>query len=666
MRTHAGLLPFPVTEIRDHRPWLPAFTLALGLVTAAVLYGSGLPGAFVYDDGAAISQNSTVQLETLTGEGLWAAAWSSQSGPLKRPLSMLSFALNHYATGLDPGAFKRVNIMIHLMTAVSLAILAWQLMGAPAVQSGGARYRTWLAVVIALIWVLHPLHASTVLYTVQRMTGLASLLMTWGLMAYVQGRFVQLRGGRGLGYLVLSVAVFLPAAALCKESGLLLLPYILVVELCLFNFNLGEPAQRRGLVLFLSLAVAGPILLALLAVVSVPGWWLAGYEAREFTLAERVLTQPRVLLWYLRMILLPNVREMGLHHDDIELSRDLLEPLVTLPALLIVTAMPVLALVLRKAKPILAFGLLWFMAGHALESTVLPLNMAHEHRNYLPAFGIIFSVAYYVATALGQRFSTRFAVMVPAALVLLLAASLQLRAAAWSSELSLAQQAVRNHPASAVSHWFYANAHLKAARPAGPAQGEHLAVARKHLEESLLLKPEMVASQMLLLYIDEVHGEGVASPLLQKLVETVSDGQLSPSDLNALWLLTDCQVRAFCHLEPREYLSIILNAAANPSLSRRDRAKLFEYAALFLGRSVADYAGALFYTDLAIEEDPAYIRPRYRRVEWLANSGDIQNALAEVDKIESLDQMGAALTGLQALRAQLHAVNSGGNDQGVR
>ncbi|MDJ0860814.1 MAG: hypothetical protein QNJ82_01075 [Gammaproteobacteria bacterium] len=655
-----------MTTASAPRVWLPVVTLLSGLGAAAFLYSAGLPGAFVYDDGAAISQNPAVQLDTLSTDALWAAIWSSESGPLKRPLSMLSFALNHYTSGLDPAAFKWVNICIHLLTAASLAFLAWQLMAAPALACTNSGRRAWLAVVVALVWLLHPLHVSTVLYTVQRMTGLASLLMTWGLIAYVHGRSMQLRSGAGLGYLLTSVAVFLPAAALSKETGLLLLPYILVVECFLFRLKVGDAAQRRRLYLFLGIAVAGPILLALAAVVLVPGWWMSGYDGREFTLLERVLTQPRILLWYLRMILLPNVREMGLHHDDIELSRDLLEPLVTLPALLIVTAMPVLALVLRKAKPILAFGLLWFTAGHALESTVLPLNMAHEHRNYLPAFGIIFSVAYYAATALIQRFSTRFAVMVPAALVLLLAASLQLRAAAWSSELSLAQQAVRNHPASAVSHWFYANAHLKAARPAGPAQGEHLAVARKHLEESLLLKPEMVASQMLLLYIDEVHGEGVASPLLQKLVETVSDGQLSPSDLNALWLLTDCQVRAFCHLEPREYLSIILNAAANPSLSRRDRAKLFEYAALFLGRSVADYAGALFYTDLAIEEDPAYIRPRYRRVEWLANSGDIQNALAEVDKIESLDQMGAALTGLQALRAQLHAVNSGGNDQGVR
>ncbi len=645
-----------MTTASAPRVWLPVVTLLSGLGAAAFLYSAGLPGAFVYDDGAAISQNPAVQLDTLSTDALWAAIWSSESGPLKRPLSMLSFALNHYTSGLDPAAFKWVNICIHLLTAASLAFLAWQLMAAPALACTNSGRRAWLAVVVALVWLLHPLHVSTVLYTVQRMTGLASLLMTWGLIAYVHGRSMQLRSGAGLGYLLTSVAVFLPAAALSKETGLLLLPYILVVECFLFRLKVGDAAQRRRLYLFLGIAVAGPILLALAAVVLVPGWWMSGYDGREFTLLERVLTQPRVLLWYLRMILLPDVTSMGLHHDDIELSRGVLDPLVTLPALVIVAALPVLAMMLRRRQPVLAFGLLWFLVGHGLESSIFPLDLAYEHRNYLPSFGMVLVAVYYIATVLRRGFQARLAVLVPVAAGLLLGVSLQLRASAWSSEMAMARHAVRNHPASARSHWFYANANLKAARRPSAAQGGHLAVARKHLQEALRIKPDMVASQVLLLYLDEVYGEGVSLQLLRNLARTVSEGPLSPSDLNALWLLTDCQVKSFCHLQPAQYLSVLLSAAGNPESSQHERAVLLEYTATFFGRGVRDYATALFYTDLALKEDPGYVRPRYARVEWLANSGDVQSALAEVDKIESLEDMGADPTRFQELRAQLRAV----------
>ena len=70
----------------------------------------------------------------------------------------------------------------------------------------------------------------------------------------------------------------------------------------------------------------------------------------------------------------------------------LFPPWTTLPALASIPALLRLALVVRKKQPLVSLGVLWFFTGHLLESTILPLEIAHEHRNYLPLLGIIIAM----------------------------------------------------------------------------------------------------------------------------------------------------------------------------------------------------------------------------------------------------------------------------------
>ena len=96
------------------------------------------------------------------------------------------------------------------------------------------------------------------------------------------------------------------------------------------------------------------------------------------------------------MIVAPDGRWFTLYHDDITLSRGLLEPWTTLPAALGIAGLIAAAWLARRRAPVAGFGIAFFLGGHLLESTVLPLELAFEHRNYLPAFGPLLALCYYL------------------------------------------------------------------------------------------------------------------------------------------------------------------------------------------------------------------------------------------------------------------------------
>ena len=93
------------------------------------------------------------------------------------------------------------------------------------------------------------------------------------------------------------------------------------------------------------------------------------------------------------MISLPNLSRFGLYHDDFVISRGLFQPIGTLLAIGGLAASVAVSWLLRIKAPIISFGIAWFLLGHSLESTIFPLELMHEHRNYLPSLGIVILIA---------------------------------------------------------------------------------------------------------------------------------------------------------------------------------------------------------------------------------------------------------------------------------
>ena len=432
----------------------PLTLLCLLAITVAC-YLPGLTGHFIFDDGANIRMNPNLKIDNLDFSSLWKAAASGQAGPLKRPISTMSFAVNYYVAGMDAYYFKLANLGIHLINGMLMFVLTKLLLGLhlrirEAVDENAA---AWIAIAVAAIWLLHPFNLTGVLYVVQRMTSLAALFTLAGLALYLQGRKNLLDGNR-LGFFAIGAAlfVFTLLAALCKENGALLPLLILVTEATLLRWNAPDRGTRRMLTAMVGLSAVAPLLFGLFYVLNNTGLILDSYAWRDFSLTERLMTEARVLWFYLHMIVLPSMGEMSLHHDDILISRSLFSPWTTLPAILGLLLLAVWAFVLRNKQPLLTFGVAFFFVGHALESTIIPLELAFEHRNYLPMFGILLPLAYYTLNPRLHLSSVRVRRVAFLLLVMLFAGLTTSRAQQWGDALQMRMLEVERHPRSVRAH----------------------------------------------------------------------------------------------------------------------------------------------------------------------------------------------------------------------
>lgn len=369
---------------RDPAYFFLALLAVAGLVTA--LYWPGLSSGLVLDDFPNLER-----LERIVGgntrDEFWNFVLMGMSGPTGRPLSLLTFALQAASWPDDPAAFKAVNLALHLLNGVLVYFLAALLLGP---MKGSARHAVSLAA--ATVWLLLPLHVTTVLYVIQRMTLLSGTFVLTGLLAYTWFRIHHCHRRRGavFGVLLLSASAFL--STISKENGVLIFLYAAVIEIFITS-SIGITRAWKTV----AWPALGGFLLSGLAVLifRFDTLVLDTYLIRDFTLFERLMTEPRILLEYIALIFVPFGHAFTLFHDNYPIS----DLAAAIPWLFSIAALILIAWMARRKLPILTFGILWFFAGHAMESTVIGLELYFEHRNYLPSFGLVLAVLALVHSA---------------------------------------------------------------------------------------------------------------------------------------------------------------------------------------------------------------------------------------------------------------------------
>lgn len=416
-------------------------------VLSAWIFVPGLGGGFVFDDRPNIVQNTSLHLAPGANlDDLLYGIYSFQPGNGSRSLAMLSFAIDHWRGGLDPQVFKITNLVIHGITVFVLFFLIRRVL-----SLGGWPERLVArgALLLALVWAIHPLQVSSVLYVVQRMQTLVNLFMIAALWAYVCMRQAQIEGARSRGYGLL-VALFLALGFACKEDAVLFPMYALLLELTILRFAASSPTIERVLSRgYGVLAVLGVVVYSL---VVVPHYWSwDAYPGRDFSSYERLLTQARVLVMYLGQMLLPLPDSMHFYYDDLVVSRGVLSPVSTLVCGLGLVGLLVLALCFRRRRPVFAFGVLFFFAGHFMTSNVIGLELAFEHRNHLPLLGVALAfgdICLLVAQRLLPSAFARGWQVFMCIVVALLAVGTLMRASDWGEPLRFAQKSVDIAPLS--------------------------------------------------------------------------------------------------------------------------------------------------------------------------------------------------------------------------
>ena len=249
--------------------------LALTIITIL----PGLPGPLVFDD----TQSLAPLLSGKTKDYV-SIIFGDYSGPLGRSVSMASFVINHWISGkIIPYELKLTNLIIHLSNGVLLYILTIILL-----KRFYPKHHIFLALAVTALWLLNPVNISTSLYIVQRMALLSCFFVLLGCLVYTLTRTNALRP-KPLGYGIVLTCWIL--ATLSKENGILLPVFIFLIEVCCFDFLLPKIKNSR------SLKYTIPILMLTLGLgvfAAVKHAGLLNYSNREFTLSERLITQPPV------------------------------------------------------------------------------------------------------------------------------------------------------------------------------------------------------------------------------------------------------------------------------------------------------------------------------------------------------------------------------------
>jgi len=369
--------------------WKPAVFLLCLLVLAWCCYLPGVRGGFLFDD-----FHNLDALGMYGGVHDWKTLYSyvhsGMAGPSGRPLALLSFLLDDNTWPSFAPWFKITNLWIHLSCGL---LLCWVNLLIFRQMRFAEDVAEWLAVIAAAFWFLHPLMLSTTLYVVQRMAQLATFFVLAGFVGYLKGRaLLGTRPRWAYWWMSCSLVLGTLLGGLSKENGFLFPMMVLVFEFCLASRIQAQAPDRKWQGCFLwAPSVAIFLYLASLIDFSAHPW-----VERNFNQPERLMTEARIVWEYIRYLFLPQIEGNGLFQDGIEISRGLISPWRTLPAVIGIIALLLLGLVVRKKRPLLSFAILSFFVGHLLESTVIGLEPYFEHRNYLAAIFVFLPVVVFL------------------------------------------------------------------------------------------------------------------------------------------------------------------------------------------------------------------------------------------------------------------------------
>jgi tetratricopeptide (TPR) repeat protein len=424
-------------------PLREALLLVFSTLLVLLIYSNSLHAPFILDDRTNIEDNSHIRLTSLSLEGLNRAGFESLLP--RRPVANISFALNYYVHQYSVHGYHWVNLIIHVMTGLFLYLFIKTTLNLPS-QRSRYTFVGWIPLVTVLLWLVHPLQTQSVTYIVQRMNSMAALFYVLSMLLYVRAR---LAGGKKMKVILFGGCVLAGALSLGSKEIAATLPLFILLYEWYFIQDLDGHWVRRNAVVFV--AILG--LIAVVAWLYLGGQPLAfilnGYAIRDFTLTERVLTEFRVVFFYLSLFFFPHPARLNLDHD-FPLSHSLLDPFTTVLAIGAVIGLVGLAIWLARRERLLSFCILWFLGNLVIESSVIGLEIVFEHRMYLPSMMLVLMLAVLACRYVRSR---GLGVVILCGMVLVLSMWTYERNGVWRDKVTLWQDCVAKSPNKARPHY---------------------------------------------------------------------------------------------------------------------------------------------------------------------------------------------------------------------
>ena len=315
------------------------FLIPLVLIILLIfpIYTNTLNASWQLDDDPNIVNNSRLHIDNLLPSTLYKTFFAYPGTEIKlyRPLPMLTFALNWYFGRDDPAGYHLINILIHIFTSFVLLALTWTLFRTPILKGRYSKQDVYfISLLSATLWAINPIQTQAVTYIVQRMAAMATLFYLLGILFYIKARISQTPLKRVLLFLLCFISLLCALGS--KENAAIFPIALILVEISFF-----PKLIMKGLKFpFPRLVAEISTIVFLLSIFMYSKgnffFFLRGYDSiRYFDLWERLITQPRVIIFYLTQIFYPIPQRLSVSHD-IQVATSIIDPWTTLPTILII------------------------------------------------------------------------------------------------------------------------------------------------------------------------------------------------------------------------------------------------------------------------------------------------------------------------------------------
>jgi len=458
----------------------PVIHILLIVILGFLAYSNTFNVPFQWDDKKLILENPIVKELDYFLQPSEAKKFPEYGIFIRRYISFLTFGLNYRIHGLDVMGYHVANIAIHIISSVLVYFMVLLTFRTPFFSQNRGKVPneniSFIALFASLLFVAHPIQTEAVTYIMQRFASLGTMWYLLSFVFYIRVRLHQPIPAEDkvfsfstlIFYLLSLFSAFL--AMMTKENSLTLPFAITLYEFFFFKGDLKRrlfsliPLFLLLLVFPFTLSETGmPIGRLLFGIDSETGHAVSRsiFDKDYLQPIERwdyLLTQPRVIVTYLRLLILPIHQNIDYDYSTYHSFAD---PNVYLSFLFLLSLLCLGGYLLYKSRAmrhvsrLAAFGIFWFFLTLSVESSIIPIPMViAEYRMYLPSVGlfIAFSTAFFhygerlkIADRLlpVMRYSSLF---LPSVIVIVLLSTTYARNTVWRSEVSLWEDAVLKSP----------------------------------------------------------------------------------------------------------------------------------------------------------------------------------------------------------------------------
>ena len=467
------------------------------LIIAAVgllVYSNTFKVPFVFDDAPNIVENPDIRSLNYFIDSLKLV--NTNLFTQSRFIGYLTFALNYKFGGLNVTGYHIVNLIIHIFNAILvyyLVVLTFKtsffkvsvVSASSSNQPDQSNLPTfqpfnYLPLFVALLFVCHPIQTQAVTYIVQRFASLAALFYLLSLVLYIKFRIQDEKNQASeprlyaIRYTLYAFSLISAVLAMRTKEISFTLPFIIILyEFMFFREELKKRLLYLGPIILLLFIIPLTFLIATGSIASLKDIDQSVQAAnfRNIPRWDYLLTQFRVIVTYIRLILLP----VGQNLDyEYHIQSSLFNPQVLLSFLLLLlilcSGIYIAYLSYKKNNAelrLISFGIFWFFITLSVESSIIPISdVIFEHRLYLPATGFFITAVTALMVIKGKlqnKFYVSEKIIISSILIVLCVFSFAAyeRNKIWQNSVKLWGDVLKKSPGNIRAHSHYGNALLE-------------------------------------------------------------------------------------------------------------------------------------------------------------------------------------------------------------